>query len=413
MRRVGGCLCVLAALGISASSQTARDSAHKPVATKIYKQVFIFPDSVIVEQWPHTLKLVNPPQNLKLLNPGECIRIGVFAVGDDRDHLLEETQLSFRVEFAGQTQDHALAPFAGIKQLKPEGGDFVSQALAAANVEAPPLSMASMGASADRWCVPDDAQDGIATINAEIESPAGHEKLAKVPIPVESLETGSKHAFKNEEEMEEFTMGYHYQPNPARLYPELLIFCSDQKISSEQSEVLIQASFLGAALKADRAAGKDFMARIAARNECPRGLGVMALLLGGYNIEPVLDTMSAEDRKMFKEHSEFPDPYDFSSPAETPTHFDMLWGIFTATGQFAPIQKIASGLVWRSDGRISTRLARLTCISRSGRLRSVAPWFIPSQAGRSVHSSTPIRWPPTTLTSSSPRPIRPMRSRPN
>ncbi len=349
MRRVSGCLCVLAALGISASSQTARDSAHKPVATKIYKQVRIFPDSVIVEQWPHTLKLVNPPQNLKLLNPGECIRIGVFAVGDDRDHLLEETQLSFRVEFAGQTQDHALAPFAGIKQLKPEGGDFVSQALAAANVEAPPLSMASMGASADRWCVPDDAQDGIATINAEIESPAGHEKLVKVPIPVESLETGSKHTFKNEEEMEEFTMGYHYQPNPARLYPELLIFCSDQEISSEQSEVLIQASFLGAALQADPAAGKDFMARIAARNECPRGLGVMALLLGGYNVEPVLDTMSAEDRKMFKEHSELPDPYNFSSPAETPTHFDMLWGIFTATGQFAPIQKIASGLVWRSD----------------------------------------------------------------
>jgi hypothetical protein len=27
----------------------------------------------------------------------------------------------------------------------------------------------------------------------------------------------------------------------------------------------------------------------------------------------------------------------------------MLWGIFSTTGQFAPIQKIATGLAWRSD----------------------------------------------------------------
>ena len=75
----------------------------------------------------------------------------------------------------------------------------------------------------------------------------------------------------------------------------------------------------------------------------------MALLMGGYNVEPVLDTMSAEDRQTFKEHSQLPDPYDFGSPAEAPTHFDMLWGMFTATGQFASIKKIASALAWRPD----------------------------------------------------------------
>lgn len=334
---------------MSASGQTAGDWTHKPTPAKIDKQILIFPDAVAAEQWPHTLKLVNAPQNLKLLNPGECIRIGIVANGDNADSLLEKTQLAFRVEFAGQAQDHALAPFAGIKQIKPEGADFVMHALAAANVEPPPLSMASLGASADKWCVPEDAQDGTATIDAEIECPAGHQKQSRVKIQIESLETGSKHAFKNEEDFEQFTMSYHFQPNPARLYPELLFFCADQKISSDRSEVLIQAAFLGAALKADPAAAKDFMARIAARNECPQGLGMMALLMGGYNIDPVLDTMNAEDRQMFKEHSKLPDPYDFGSPAEAPTHFDMLWGIFTASGEFAPMRKIASALAWRPD----------------------------------------------------------------
>ncbi|MGA3035662.1 MAG: hypothetical protein ABSD70_20445 [Terracidiphilus sp.] len=359
MRRVAGSAFVLVAMGISALSQTTDGPTRKPVATKIEKQILIFPDSVVTEQWPHTLKLVNPPQNLKLLNPGECIRVGIFAVGDDRDSLLEKTQLSFRVEFAGQVQERARAPFAGIKQLKPEGGDFVLQALAVANVEAPPLSMASMGASAGGWCVPDDAQEGTATIEAEIDSPSGHEKFAKLTIAIESFETGSKHAFKDEEEMERFTMGYHYQPNPARLYPELLIFCSDKKLNSNPDELMDQAALLSAALKGDPAAAKDFSARVAVRGGCPRSVGLLGLLMGGYDIAPALQSMNEDDRQMYQQRPELPDPYSFDSPAEIPAKFDMLWAIFCTTGQLAPIQKIASGLAWRSDWEEFDRARKL------------------------------------------------------
>jgi len=349
LRRLAGCLCVLTAIGIAAPGQTAGGSTHGPNPTKIEKQFFVFPDAVVVEQWPHTLKLVNLPQNLKLLNPGQCIRIGIVAIGDDRDSLLEKTQLSFRVEFAGQVQDHALAPLAGTKQLKPEGLDEVMQVTAAANVEVPPVSMASLGASADKWCVSEDAQDGTATIEAEIESPAGHQKLARATLPIESFESGSKHAFKDEEEMEEFTMGYHYQPNPARLYPELLIFCSDKKLNSNPDELIDQAALLSVALKADPAAAKDFLARVATRDECPRYLGLLGLLMGGYDITPALQSMSENDRQVFQQRPELPDPYTFGSLAEVPAKFDMLWAIFAATGQLAPIQKIASRLQWRSD----------------------------------------------------------------
>lgn len=382
---MAGCLGVVAALGVAALGQSAGGSAPKPVPTEIEKQILIFPDEVVTEQWPHTLKLVNPPQNLKLLNPGQCIRIGVVVAGDNRDSVLEKTQLSFRVEFAGQAQDYALAPFAGIKQIKPEGFDAVMQITAAANVELPPLSMVSMGASGVRWCVPDDARDGTATIEAEIESPAGHEKLTKATIAVESFDTGNKHAFKDAEDLEKFTMGYHYQPNPARLYQELLFFCSEKKLSADSNQIMNQSALLSAALKDDPAAAKDFLARVAARGGCPRALGLYGLVMGGYDITPALQSMSEDDRQMFQQRPELVDPYAFDSPADIPAKFDMLWAIFCTTGQYAPIHKIATGLVWRSDWeafdkarKAHTQFKEWTPSIGRAMVYSVAGWSIES-----------------------------------
>ena len=349
LRRLAVAPAVLTLAAVTLSAQTAANPPEKPTPPKIGKQIMLFPESVVLEQWPHTLKLVNAPQDLKLLNPGQCIRIGVIATGDDRDSYLENTKLSFRVEFASKSEEHPLAPLAAIKQIKPEGGDLVTAALGSAGIENPLLTMASLGASAANWCVPGDAQDGTATIETEIDSLNDHEKLARATIQVESFETGSEHQFKNAEELEEFTMGYHYQPNPARLYQELLYFCSDKKLSSNPDEIADQAALLSAALKDDPAAAKDFLARVAARGGCPRALGLLGLVMGGYDITPALQSMSEDDRQMFQQRPQLPDPYAFDSPAEIPAKFDMLWATFCSTGQFAPIRKIASGLVWRSD----------------------------------------------------------------
>ena len=316
---------------------------------KIEKQILIFPDSVVTEQWPHTLKLVNPPQNLKLLNPGECIRIGIVASGDGRDSLLEKTQLSFRVEFAGQVQNHALAAFAGIKQLKPEGLDEVIQVTAAANVAVPPISMASMGASAERWCVPDDAQDGTATIDAEVETPAGHETPLRATILIEGFETGSKRTFKDVDEFEQYSMGYHSQPNPARLYPTLQFFCSNLKMTSGPEDVEGQVIYLATALKGNPAAAKDFMARVSASSKCVQMAGLLALFMDSYDIAPALQSMGEDERAAFQQRPELSGLYDFSSPADAPAKFDLLWAIFSASGQFVAIQKISTALEWRSD----------------------------------------------------------------
>ena len=342
-------MCIFIGLAVPSLAQSSDQQPHKPIPTKLDKHFLIFPESVVLEEWPHTLELVNPPQNLKLLNPGQCIRIGIVAIGDDRDSLLEKTRLSFRVEFAGNSQDHSLAPLAGAKQIKPEGTDFVNAALTSAGIQPPDMTMASIGASSESWCVPANAQDGTAAFEAEADTPDGRKKLAGAKIAIESFETGVKQTFKNAEELEKFTMGYHYQPNPARIYPALVYFCSEPQFVSGPGAIEINAAFLGAALKANPAAAKDFMSRIALRNECPRDVGALAMLTGGYNIDPILDTMRNDDRQRFKQIAKLPDPYVFGSPAQVPTQFDMLWGIFTATGQIAPMRKIASALTWRPD----------------------------------------------------------------
>jgi hypothetical protein len=350
LRRLSAASSVLALTAAALPAQSTAISPDKPTPAKIEKQFILFPDSVVQEQWPHTLKLVNAPQNLKLLNPGQCIRVGIVATGDGRDGYLEKTQLSFSVDFAGHVDSHPLSPLAATKQIKPEGGDFVTAALNAANIQNPLLTLASLGASADKWCVPADAQDGTATVEAEIESPSGHQKQIPTRIQIESFETGSKRTFKATEDPNDFFMNYHWQPHPARLFPAVQSLAADKRRTSEKPEDLesVAAAF-AAALKANPTATKDFTGRISTQSGFTRAFGLLVLLNAGYDIGPVLKTMSQEDRQMLTQHPDLPDPFDFSHVESIGMLQDMLWGKFMTTGEFAPIRQIASALAWRSD----------------------------------------------------------------
>ena len=341
----------LAAITVSASLLLAQVEIkpQKPTPAKIAGQPFIVGEQVVREQWAHTLKLVNAPTNITLLNPGQCVRIGLLATGDNRDNFLENTKLSFHVKFTGESQDHALASLAVYKQIKPEGGDFVTYVLSAADIKNPLLTTASMGLSADNWCAPVDASDGKATVEAEIETPSGHKTLKSSTIQIESYETGSKHLFKDGKEFEDFMMTYYRHPNPARLFPMLQYFAADTKARENRGTPESIAASIGSALKAEPVAAKDFMTRISAQTGFTRAFGLMCLLFGGYDIDPVLKTMSEEDRQKFTHHPILPDPYKMSADGENATRLDMFWGMFTSTGQYEPIQKIASTLAWRSD----------------------------------------------------------------
>jgi hypothetical protein len=341
--------CIVGTCAAEASAQGTDEPAQKPTPPKIEKQFMVFPESVVLEQWPHTLKLVNAPQDMKLLNPGQCIRVGVFASGDDRDDYLARTQLSFHVDFAGQAQDHPMAPLAAFKQIKPEGGDLVTAALGAADIKNPFLTMASMGASAANWCVPADAQEGKVTIDAEVDTPSGRQKLERTRIQIESFDAAANRPIKDEQELNDFEMSYHWQPNPGRLFPYLQFYSADTQIQTQTGSLETAATFLSYALKGDPVAAKDFMARVSGQTGFAHAFGLLVLLDAGYDIEPVLKTLTEEGRQRFSKHPVLPDPFDLTHVEDIGTRLDMLWSEFMASGQFAPVQKIASALTWHGD----------------------------------------------------------------
>jgi hypothetical protein len=342
----------LFALTLAASQLSAQDAVElnkKPTPTKIDSHLLLVGEPVVTEQWAHTLKLVNAPQNVTLLNPGQCIRVGIVATGDNRDEYIANTKLSFSVKFNGQTQDHPLAALAQTKQIKPEGGDFVTQALAAAAIKNPLPSFATLGVSTDHWCVPADAADGTATVEAEVASPAGNHKQTPARIQIESFETGSKKTFKDTEDASNFLMHYHWQPNPARLFPALRAVATDKRLWDRQETIVSTAATFCAALKANPLAVKDFLARASAETGFTRAYGLLILREAGVDIGPALKTMSEEERQKSSKDPGIPDPYDFSHVEDIGMREDMLWGIFMATGDFAPFQQIASALKWRPD----------------------------------------------------------------
>lgn len=327
---------------------------------KIEKALLIVGEPVVSIQWPNSLKLVNIPSNIRVLNPGQCIRVGIGASGDGRDELVQSARIAFKVTYAGTTQSFPSAPIAQFRQIKPGGGDFVTQALSVANIENPMPTMYSLAVSADPWCAPPDAKDGTATIEAEADAPAGHVKLPKATVAIESYETGAKKSFKDLNELGEFSMNYFRQPNPARLvsasramvnfYSEAAQDSSKQQPAADSDRTF--TAFIAAALKSDPLAAKYFESRISAEPKLVYITGLIALRVAGYNIEQDLNNLTQSDRENFNKIPTLGYSYDLTPDAMLYTRFDEMWAIFGATGEIKPIKNIANALAWRGDYEI-------------------------------------------------------------
>jgi hypothetical protein len=347
---IAGLLAITLA-SILLAAQDATYPPQKPSPPTITPQIVLLAESVVQTQWTHTLNLVNAPRNVTLLNPGQCIRVGIYSTGDNRDAYLQKTRLSFRVKFGGHSDVHPLSVPSEFKQIKPEGGDFVMDALGAAGLKLPERmqTMASLGISPDRWCVPNDAGDGTATVEAELESPGGHQALSSATIQIESFESGAKKSFKDAQELGVFLQTYYRHPNAARLLPALQFLVADQTQHPREGQAEIMSAFLSAAAKADPIAAQDFQTRIAAQPPLTRALGLLILRSAGYDISSVLNALGAEDQQKFRSLTPLQDPYDLTPTRDLFQHLDMMWAAFGATGEFKPVKTIASTLSWRSD----------------------------------------------------------------
>jgi hypothetical protein len=345
---LAGIVAALCASLLSAQSTAALKT--KPVPTELSKNIVVFADAYVSNYWTHTAALINAPEQLTVVNPGQCIHIGVYAVGDKREPLIAATEVAFHIRFAGRTDEIPMGVFGQTHPVKPEGGDFVTEVLSAANVENPMQSMALLGVSNKSWCVPADAGDGQVTIDGEAATPSGAIKLATAQVKVESWATGSQTAFKSLEEEGNWSAGYYRHPEPARLLPALRLLVADPKTLQSRGALANTIALFAAALKANPAASREFAARVNAEPNPLRTLAVAILQVSGADIQPVIEDWSAQDRARFEGKPQWLDAYAFNpNDGQDATRLDFCWAEFMATGRIEPVRQVVSALAWRPD----------------------------------------------------------------
>ena len=125
-----------------------------------------------------------------------------------------------------------------VKDIKPEGMDFVQGALDAVGVKGNLPSMAAMGISDAHVCVPPDAPAGKVTVNVSNEVRGALSVLNPVTLPVVVPEAAPKSEFTTGS-LSEWSMKYYRNPEPA-LLPAVIpfIFSNDAAANILQQFVI-------------------------------------------------------------------------------------------------------------------------------------------------------------------------------
>jgi hypothetical protein len=337
---------VLLGLVVVASAQDQVYPEGKPVATKISPDLFVLDNQVVEQQWRASLSLINAPSDLKEVESGQCVRFGVIASGNDKDRLLHSAKLRFEFSLAAAPQTFAAEPPEEVRQVKPEGGDFVTEALAAGGVKNPMLSMASIASSRAKWCMPVDTEGGTATIRATVETSDGKSfSLNPRKIDLNTFDSSRKNVpFKDMSAFVPWLQHYHSAPDPAELLPGLRIVASDDK-ARLMPNVMV---FFVKALKASPAAANDLLRALPNEVRPVQIYSIPLLSEAGYATGPLL-TGFKEDERTVISSVHLPDPFDLKPDRALPSRMDMLWAEFFATGRIEPVKAVASMLAWRGD----------------------------------------------------------------
>jgi hypothetical protein len=337
---------ILLGIVVVAGAQDQVYPTKKPVATKIFPDLFVLDNRVVEEQWRASLSLINAPSDLKQIELGQCVRFGVIASGDEKDRLLQSAKMRFEFSLTGASHTFAAELPETVKQVKPEGGDFVTEALAAGGVKNPMLSTASIAASKAKWCMPVDTESGTATIQATVETSDGKSfSLNPRKVEVTTFDSSRKNVpFKDMSTFGPWLQHYHSEPDPAELLPGLRIVASDDK-ARLMPNIMV---FFVQALKISPAAANDLLRALPNEDRPVRIYSIPLLSEAGYATDPLL-TGFKEDEKTVINSAHLPDPFDLKPDRTLPSRMDMLWAYFFATGRIEPVKAVASMLAWRAD----------------------------------------------------------------
>jgi hypothetical protein len=322
----------------------AHGQQAKRLSTQVAPQLFVLREDVVEQQWRSTLSLVNVPSDVETLSPGECIRFAVIATGDQRDEALAKSTFSFELTTEGKTQVIPLQQTVAIKQIKPEGGDFVTQMLGVIDIKNPIRSMASMAVPEARWCAPTASVDGTLTVVPRI-TVGKNVVTATRKLRIKSFGTARKtREFSDLATFSPWLQRYHYSPDPAHLLTGLRIVAADERARGTYNFM----SFFVAAWKKSPAAREDVLQHLQEEAVQTRVYAIPLLRLAGAETSDLFAKLNDSEKAQVNSYSA-PDSSSLFPDPMLPTKMDMLWAQFFATGDIEPVQKIASMLEWGAD----------------------------------------------------------------
>jgi hypothetical protein len=325
---------------IGAQSQATGKLQLPPAA--LSTEPFILDESVVRDEWPNTLPIINIPPRLNDLSPGQCFRVGAVSTGENAAAFLNNAQIEFKVAFGGNEAVRVLAPAKDIKQIKPEGADLVQAALNAGNVNFQVPVTAAMAASAANWCVPAQAVAGPVRIESLVVVGDKRSALKVATLSVISPERPGTSPIQDDRTMNDWSQTYYRNPQPEFL-PSLVsaIFAHDQAAN-------ILQQFIIAAMKRDPIGVTRLGPQLV--DTTPQTQAMMVKLAKEANVSmPIPFELSPMQKEFVEKLPEIPNAYDLDPNRELFGKLDQLWAIFTATGDVTPVKTIIGMLAWHKD----------------------------------------------------------------
>jgi hypothetical protein len=309
---------------------------------KLMPQPLILDESVVTLEWPNTLPKVNIPPTVSDLSPGQCIRVGVVASGDDSAGFLGHPEIAFTIHFGGAEAVLPMEVSTVVKLIKPEGADFVQDALAAAAVKFEVPTSAAVAASPQKWCVPADAQPGQVNIETTVLIGGKRTSLKTVSLSVLSPEKPGRSPIADEKAMEAWMQTYYRHPQPEFLLAILpSIFKYDQAAKSTQQFVI-------SAMKRDPAVVARLGTQLGKAEPMVQALAVKLAAEAGVEMKISFE-LSPMQKEFVEKLPNVPDAFHPVADVHIGEMQDMLWSMFMATGDRAPIDSIIGMLGWRDD----------------------------------------------------------------
>jgi len=349
-----GLLCVAPLI-----AQKVEITGNKPQPTEWVEQPWVI-GTEVMKHWRDLPNQVNAPTLRTRVCPGQHLTLAVGARGDNRDQLLKAGTYSFTITVGAESKTFENLRPTQTRRIKAEGADFVLSVLKGAQVnsgEAESLmSVVSIALFDLDWVAPVNSKERLVTIKGKVAAADGTSKSLKdAQVEYWSYERSAKEGgFKNQEESGKWMMAYYQQPEPSRLLHMFRLSKDDKNAFSPHARM-----FSIEALKSDPGAAKDLISRLTAEDPDARFCGMVMLDGAGYDFTTLLESLPEREQDTYKMVStkmpSLPDPYDLTpsvdDPSQVPTHMDMLWSIFLATGDAKPVRAIASVLEWRKDGK--------------------------------------------------------------